>query len=163
MQIHSIRRYQPKDFPALVPMMAELQELERAQSGDRTRGEVMAEAHLHYLLQLSSSTGGATWVAENNKGVVQGFLVLAIESTDPGDEYLLERYRKVGNITDLFVLPAVRSQGVGRLLVNTAEDYCRGLGLARVVVSTLQSNQSAIAFYRQSAYQPHTLLLSKEL
>jgi ribosomal protein S18 acetylase RimI-like enzyme len=56
-------------------------------------------------------------------------------------------------LNDLFVIPAARRRGVGRLLLDAAADLGRGAGACRVVLSTAKDNATAKALYEQAGYQ----------
>src|SRR5437867_7032705 len=73
----------------------------------------------------------------------------------------------------LYVQPAFRAQGIGRLLAVTLIEHARCIGYARMVLDTLPSLKAAIALYealgfrRISAYRynpyPDTVFMELEL
>lgn len=158
-----IDTYKPAHFNRLTELMAKLQEVERSLSNDRIPGILMAEKHLRYLLLLADSSGGATWVSCDQSGLVCGFLVLTVEEMDREDVHLQQKYRRWGEVTDLYVDKPHRGLGIGRQLLNSAEMHCQKIGLARLMVSTLQSNQSAVAMYQRCRYKPQLVTLVKNL
>jgi ribosomal protein S18 acetylase RimI-like enzyme len=57
---------------------------------------------------------------------------------------------------DLFVNPVARRQGIGRMLMNTARDYCHAQGAGRVDLATSIHNTNAQALYESLGYKRDT-------
>lgn len=55
-------------------------------------------------------------------------------------------------LNDLFVAPAFRRLGVGRLLIQAAHDHARETGALEVVLSTAHTNKAAQALYESIGY-----------
>ena len=55
-------------------------------------------------------------------------------------------------LNDLFVAPAFRRLGVGRVLIQAAHDHARETGALEVVLSTAHTNQAAQALYESIGY-----------
>ncbi len=58
----------------------------------------------------------------------------------------------VGEIRRLYVTPGQRTSGLGRRLTETVIDQARGLGLERVVLTTLPTMVHAKALYRSLGF-----------
>ena len=56
-------------------------------------------------------------------------------------------------ITELFVEEAFRGQGVGRALMQTAENYYREMGIHDFQLFTGRDNQNAQQFYERMGYR----------
>lgn len=67
------------------------------------------------------------------------------------------RARPLLNIHDLAVLPQHRRQGVGRALLQAAEDYARRQGCCRVTLEVLESNAGARELYRRFGFDDSTV------
>jgi aminoglycoside 6'-N-acetyltransferase I len=59
----------------------------------------------------------------------------------------------VGYIEGWYVEADVRQRGVGRLLVQTAEDWARSLGLTEMGSDTWLENETSIAAHLKMGYQ----------
>jgi ribosomal protein S18 acetylase RimI-like enzyme len=151
-----IRRAQPADRPALVRLMAELQEFERAMHDNRAPGALIADAHLAYLEQLVADTGGCMLVAEAG-GASIGFLCAYVEASDEGDLHLREEERRYGVISDLFVVAEARVGGIGRALIAAAESHLWGQGVASVRITVLAANTAAQRAYERAGYRPYEI------
>jgi GNAT superfamily N-acetyltransferase len=61
--------------------------------------------------------------------------------------------RKIWILNDLFVAPAGRRRGVGRLLLRAARDFAASTGAARLELSTQKTNRAAQALYESEGWQ----------
>ena len=154
--------YTPGDHSALCAFMSDLQDLERGWSSDRSPGPEMATDHIDYLLELAQRSKGQAFVAKLDDQLV-GFLFVVIESLDEGDVHLIERYRRYGVVTDLYVADEARHQGVARRLIDAAERHVRQAGLSRLLITTLAQNQIAQEAYARLGYESYTVTMCKTL
>jgi len=83
----------------------------------------------------------STWVAEEGEAIV-GFLVADRQP------------KRVGHIITIDVVEAWRRRGVGRALMQAAEDWARLEGLRLMSLETAESNLVAQRFYRARGYEP---------
>ncbi len=58
----------------------------------------------------------------------------------------------LGYLGMLCVAPALQSRGLGRQLLDAAEDYARGLGIAAMEMTVIDSRASLIAWYERRGY-----------
>jgi hypothetical protein len=65
--------YDPEYKKAIIDLLAELQDFERALSSDRTPGKSMAAGHFDYLLDLCKTQSGKVFLALSATKVI-GFL-----------------------------------------------------------------------------------------
>ena len=154
--------YTPGDHSALCTFMSDLQDLERGWSSDRSPGPQMAADHIDYLLDLTQRSDGQAFVAKLDDQLV-GFLIVVIESVDEGDVHLIERYRRYGVVTDLYVAEEARHQGIGGRLVDAAEAHVRQAGVNRLLITTLAQNQVAQKAYERLGYESYAVTMSKTL
>ncbi|WP_197707079.1 GNAT family N-acetyltransferase [Calothrix sp. NIES-3974] len=80
----------------------------------------MADGHFRYLENITRSQTGKIFVARYS-GEIVGFLVCFVEQLDQEDLHVVESERKYGYISDLYVSPSIRKQGVGIVLMQAAE------------------------------------------
>jgi GNAT superfamily N-acetyltransferase len=83
---------------------------------------------------------GGFWVAMQNKRLVGTF---GLERASP-DAMELRR---------MYVAAAARRTGIGRRMLQYAEDECRRRNVKRLELSTAQIQIAALAFYRSAGYQ----------
>jgi putative acetyltransferase len=87
-----------------------------------------------------SERNSGFWVATQNESVVGMF---GLERASP-DAMELRR---------MYVDPATRRAGIGRRMLCFAEEECRQRGVARVVLSTAEIQEAALALYRKVGYR----------
>lgn len=71
--------------------------------------------------------------------------------------------RSRGEITDLFVEPAARREGVGGALVAAADAWLRGHGVERLEVRVVVQNDAARSFWQASGFEPFVNVLHRRL
>lgn len=83
--------------------------------------------------------GAFTLVAEGEGSNVPGFVVA-------------EARRKIGHIITIDVVQEARRTGVGKALLEAAEQRLFAAGAATVALETPVNNEAAIRFYKQQGY-----------
>ncbi|WP_411966781.1 GNAT family N-acetyltransferase [Haloferax sp. YSSS75] len=68
-----------------------------------------------------------------------------------------------GTVSNLFVRPDRRGEGVGSRLLEAAEDKLRDVGADVVSLDVMAANESARRFYRRHGYRPHRIELEKSM
>jgi GNAT superfamily N-acetyltransferase len=96
------------------------------------------------LSEILADTSYATFVAEH-EGAVVGTVGVRI-----GSYY--ERSGMYGQLLVLSVSEGIRGRGVGRALVDTAEEWARERGASAMVVHSGQQREEAHAFYEGVGY-----------
>ncbi len=81
-----------------------------------------------------------TWVAIEGESIV-GFLVADRQP------------KRVGHITTIDVVEGWRRQGVGKALIEAAEDWARRQGLRLIYLEMAEDNLTAQQFYRARGYE----------
>jgi len=89
------------------------------------------------------------------KGGVVGFVTVERE----GGAYTQDDSR--GVVTNLYVRPEYRGEGVGSALLGAAEDRIRDLGVDTIGLEVMADNERARRFYRRAGYEPHRVELEK--
>ncbi|HEU4725818.1 MAG TPA: GNAT family N-acetyltransferase [Candidatus Eisenbacteria bacterium] len=84
-----------------------------------------------------------------------GAFFIAVEANEPLGCVGVRRFEEgVGEIKRLYVAPAARGRGVGRLLAEAAVEAGTRLGYARLLLDTLPSMSEALALYRSLGFRP---------
>ncbi len=123
--------------------------------------------HGSTLLAAENRGSVREWVA---RSVVTGELLVARDgdevagfvgfSLDRG-EYDRDHVR--GTVSNLFVRPERRGEGVGSELLTAAEDALVDAGAEAVALEALADNGRARSFYADHGYEPHRIELRKPL
>lgn len=101
-----------------------------------------------------SDPGKAAFVAERN-GEVVGFVCVSERSHFTGD---VDTY-----IGELVVAKRAEGSGIGRALVEAAEDWGRSRGRKRVAVDTGAANAPARRFYAALGYEEEDITVSRAI
>lgn len=91
------------------------------------------------LMRFISMRGARTWVIESSEGIV-GFLIACHESRD------------AVHIVTIDVVESARRKGVGRALMDVAEDWAAGQKAKMVYLETADDNLIAQRFYEARGY-----------
>ncbi|WP_144796448.1 GNAT family N-acetyltransferase [Halorubrum depositum] len=135
-------------------------------------------SHGSTLLAESNRAAVREWVA---RSVVTGELLVAREGDDGDsdggdgdgdpigfvgfsiDREGYERERVRGTVSNLFVVPERRGEGVGADLLDAAERALAAEGAETVALEALADNGRARAFYATHGYDVHRVELTKPL
>ena len=122
-----------EDAPALVPLLGEL-------------GYSVAEATVRTnIINLANGPADRAWVAEGTKGIV-GLVSVHLTPLFHAPGYL-------GRITSLVVRSDARGSGVGRMLMQQAQEFCWGAGCERIELTSGDTRDQAHRFYQQLGFQ----------
>ena len=137
----TIRNAVPLDVPAILGLIRELAEFEKAPHlVTNTEAQLLEDGFGTHPVYKSL-------VAEVDGKVVAFALSYIRYSTWRGRMVYLE---------DLYVQPAVRSMGIGRALMNAKMDYIKSLDIKYMILQVLDWNTPAIRFYEtfQGQFDP---------
>ena len=144
---------------ALLPLMEGLQAVELSMEPNRVPPDEIAP-HLDHLLDMVEKRGGVVLLAED-AGAPVGFLIGVC--TEEDGLYTLAENRALGAVTDLFVAPEARRQGLASRLLAEAETRFKALGRARMDIGALAANGPARALYLRWAGAEGAVLYGKSL
>jgi ribosomal protein S18 acetylase RimI-like enzyme len=99
----------------------------------------------HEDLDLVLTNPNMTLLVARRDGLVVGTLTLTLQRTISGHRARIE---------DVVTSVNVRRQGVGRLLIRTAVETAKGLGLRSVDLTSRPPRQDAIQLYLSEGFQP---------
>ena len=129
----AVREAKPNDAPALAPLLGEL------------GYPVGAETLAYRIDRLVGRKDHIVLVAEDEIGAV-GLLALHVFP-------LIAYDRDVGVIMALVVTARARGTGVGRRLIDRAEEMAKSLGASRLLVTTHVRRADAHQFYERLGFE----------
>ena len=106
--------------------------------------------------KLSGRENSEIWIAEDEQHGFVGYLFVG----ESGD---MMTGLSFGFIYDIFVEEKFRGMGIGRLLLEKAEEYCRRKGYSRIALMVSAANESAIRLYTRAGFKPEQMYMAKEL
>lgn len=152
-----IRNAEDRDIKPVAKLQMRLME-EHVQAGERSLAIAPGASGkwVRYIRKMVRGGRSVLLVAEDS-GVI-GYVFGYIKDQPP-----IFREKYVGYISDMYVLPAFRSRGVGQRLMAQAMDFFRAAGLPAVELHASVWNQSALSFYERLGFREQMKKLRAEL
>jgi len=127
----------------------------------RSRPAAYGRAYLEKTLAEIEEAGGAFLLAVAGSEIV-GFVVgVLLELTDV--QAMEISVRKPGRVTELYVDPRRRSQGIGGHLLHHIEDWLKDQGCDSVRIEVFAPNERARQFYYRHGYHDWVVDTTKAL
>jgi GNAT superfamily N-acetyltransferase len=149
----TIRQYTEADKAAIQTCIEGLQDHEA--SVDPLKLVVnkpgFGDRYMEYLIERLHNEDGTMYVAEA-EGKVIGAVTCVILHYGKHEVLGRSSSNPYGYVTDLFVAPEYREQGVGAKLMASAEDYFRTKGCDYATVGVLAPNTGTYNFYKKIGY-----------
>lgn len=101
------------------------------------------------LEEVNKNNGKCYLAIENNK--VVGLIMGTIPQYDEYD-YLDYECPKRGEITELIVTSNIRSEGIGKTLINHMENYFKSQKCEYIIVDVFEYNEIGKSFYNKEGY-----------
>lgn len=111
---------------------------------------------IEYYDNVLKEENGEVFIAEDERHSYVGHLIVG-QTTGTISELTF------GYVYDVFVEEEFRGKGVGKLLLEKAEDYCRRKGHSRIALSVSATNDSAIKLYSRIGYKTERIAMAKEI
>jgi len=150
----------PLDRQAALGFIMGLQRFEHAIEPDRRLDDAVAEEFFVELMARVKTRQGRVFMADGEAGEALGWAVAYVETNDI---YVIAEERRFGYISELYVVEAARSTGVGRALIAVCENWALAQGLKVMVIGVLAANTRAFGIYRRTGYTPYATQLRKYL
>ena len=154
-----IREYEERDARGLEECFIELQDYEGRIDPYLADSQSVLKSYLEYMFNRGAESSGKVFVAEVDERVA-GFISVWAKVKSRGIE---EKEYEYAYISDLVVLPAHRSLGLGRALLQRAEDYARGQGAEVLRIGVMAKNEGARRLYRSYGFEDRLIEMSKSL
>jgi ribosomal protein S18 acetylase RimI-like enzyme len=160
MAIH-IRRAVEQDYEGYCNLFYEINELHRQALPEIFQQPAGSIIEKEYFLSLLNDKQVAIFLAcQSSTGQPVGFVVVAVHESP---HYPVLTPRRFAVLDTLAVSPAFHRTGVGRALMQQAEEWAVGQGVSEVELNVYEFNLGAQAFYRQLGYTTHSRKMSKKL
>jgi ribosomal protein S18 acetylase RimI-like enzyme len=158
--VSRIREYdRARDAAGLRACFVELQEYERVLDPELLPAEQIVEPYLERMFERCRSWRGKVFVADVD-GALAGFV--CVWSKVPQEE-LDQDPREQAYVSDLVVVAGQRDRGIGRELLQRAEEYARAEGAPALGIGVLARNTGALVLYRELGFSEYLLQLKKNL
>lgn len=155
-----IREYDSSlDRDGLRRCVVELQDFERGLDPRLPPGSAIADGYIEQLLRQNADNSGRIFVALGD-GLMAGFVCVWARARS---DDVAEAPREYALVKDLVVLPEFRNRGLGRKLLQVAEDFARRHEARYLRISVLAANAVARELYLGFGFQEREVWLDKAL
>lgn len=141
------------DWDDIKPLLHELQAFEKSLRPQRKDADSVIDGALRYVHDNVVAHQGACFIARDAHKRAIGFIagwVVSGDGLDCGDN-------RIGEISDAYVVPDCRRQGVLTQLLAAMEDHFRRQGITRLGIYTLAANQVMQQALSRAAFRSHKL------
>lgn len=144
----SIRRATAEDLDLIVPLFDAYRQFYRQPSDPVLARTFLSDRFLHHqsVVFLALDTGGS-----------------ALGFTQLYPSFSSGLARPIYILNDLFVTPSARRRNIARRLLETAADFARQSGAARLALSTALDNEPARALYESAGWRQDTVFCTYTL
>ncbi len=154
----TIRPVVKEDYPAIVPIACEIQELHANAHPDIFQHGVPGLPETYFLAHIDSETQIA-YVAEVD-GTIVGYLLIELRESKFLDMLIP---RKIAHIRDIAVMQTYQKQGIGHSLFQQSIDWAKSKGVTSLELTVWEFNQNAIAFYKRQGMETLTRTMALPL
>jgi ribosomal protein S18 acetylase RimI-like enzyme len=131
-----------------------------ASFSESERRELEKEKWTKHILEgfekLSKRVTDKIFVAENESHAFLGYLWV-------GEGNNMMTGKKNGFIYDIFVKREFRGKGIGKILLEKAQSYCREKGYSRILLMVSVNNETALGLYNKMGFKAEQIYMGKAL
>ena len=131
---------------------------------------IVAELTAAAIAEQVDSRGGSVWSvreAVRDPGLEATTFVGTVDDAIVGFARVgvdvLEDDRRLGTVTQIYVLPDARAVSVGEVLLDTCIDWCRSRGCVGVDAHALPGNRSTKNFFETAGLTARLIVVHKAL
>jgi ribosomal protein S18 acetylase RimI-like enzyme len=144
-----IREYLPSDCEFILSLVSRFSEFDLPEWREKDEIDGTNRASIKQgLKQLGPES--AIFIAEDENSTPAGFIHLQTET-----DYF--RHDKYGYVSDLAVEETFEGQGIGRLLLKTAEDWTRAKGYRLLALYVFSGNSRARDLYERYGFKQEVI------
>ncbi len=155
-----IRNYRANtDYQQVRDCVITLQDFERKIDPRMPTGQSIADEYMVDMFKQCDKYTGQIFVVED-EGKIYGYITL---HTRHVSDDIDDGPREYGFISDVFVSEQVRGQGVGKALLDHAENFARSKQVKELMLGVLAANKAAKSLYLENGYEEFAITLEKKL
>jgi GNAT superfamily N-acetyltransferase len=115
-------------------------------------GGIVAVVNAAFQVESEFRSGARTSLAEISDLMQSSTFLVATQDENVVGAVLVRITGATGYFGMLSVLPGLQRSGIGRALLEAAEDYCRRHGCVAMTLSTGSVRQELLAYYGKKGY-----------
>lgn len=153
----TLRPMKKKDMALIRKLTVEtgwnsMSETDRKELNKKQWSRHMEEVFENFAKQENSEI----YVAEDENQTFAGYLFV-------GESRNLMVGKSSGFIYDIYVNEEFRGKGIGKQLIERAENYCRQRGYTRLSLMVSAHNKPALKLYESTGFQKDQIYMDKEI
>ncbi len=153
----TLRPMKKKDMALIRKLTVEtgwnsMSETDRKELNKKQWSRHMEEVFENFAKQENSEI----YVAEDENHTFAGYLFV-------GESRNLMVGKSSGFIYDIYVNEEFRGKGIGKQLIERAENYCRQRGYTRLSLMVSAHNKPALKLYESTGFQKDQIYMDKEI
>ncbi|MBM3584038.1 MAG: GNAT family N-acetyltransferase [Alphaproteobacteria bacterium] len=156
----TIRRARPEDRATIRAFLDALQEHERGVDPSKLTAAEATPAYLAETEAEVAAKDGAFFIAEQD-GRPVGFT--GCWRDHDSDVSIKAEWQDFGYVSDIYLAPEARGQGIARRLYQACEDHCAALGLKRMRIRAINRNGIAMASHQKFGFAPLYTVFDKPI
>jgi len=157
----TIRRVVEQDYQIYCELFGEINEFHRQALPGIFQQPAGSAMEKEYFLSLLKDEQVALFFAcQAGSGQAVGFVAVLIRETPPNPVLVPRRYAVVDTLA---VRPAFHRKGVGRALMQKAEEWAASRGVDGIELNVYEFNRGAQAFYQRLGYATFNRKMNKKL
>ncbi len=152
-----IRNAKVSDINTIVEMQGNLADYHRKLDKYFRPGKEISKSFRKYLKVLMKKKNAKVLVAEYESKVV-GYTIGKIEKSKVSIVP-----KKIGKITDLFILPEHRNKGIGKALVSELIQWFKKRKIEYVEIGVHSKNKLALTFWKKHGFKEYMKIMRIKL
>ena len=125
--------------------------IRRAEAGDADA--IVEVVNAAFRVESEFRTGDRTSLADVARLIESDTFLVAVEEERIVGAVLVKIHDDVGYFGMLSVTPGLQRSGIGRAVVDAAEEYCRARGCTRMTLKTGSIRPELLAYYGKKGYR----------
>ena len=158
----TVRPYAQRDEARLrtIALQNFIEQVQEGQAADAE--DPAAQSYLAHIIRIAEGDRGVLLVAEQGQQLI-GFVCLTAPAGTAEGQEGQEGQEAYAFMSDLFVVPASRNQGVGSLLIREVEQCAREMGAGHIALRVAAGNTASRHFYGNKRYLEKFVVMSKAI
>lgn len=160
-----ITEWRQEDLVAIRSFIEQLQEHERSLVPMLKPGCEISADYLQKLLSQIEACNGLMLVARtaNSSNLCNPVGFICAWMTQDDDELLKDEARAYAYISDIFVAPAYRQNGIASQLLTKVEELLINRGAKQIRLCSKSANSHALQCYDRNGYSAYETILTKQI
>jgi ribosomal protein S18 acetylase RimI-like enzyme len=156
----TIEPYKTKNLAAITRFVEAIQEHERSKVPELKPGAEIGKQYIEMLLKNVDEMNGIMLIAKSD-GQAIGFVCTYIDEDD--DLLLRDEFHSHAYISDIYVEPDWRGQGIAAKLLEAVENEMSARGCKQIRICSKATNLISLKCYDKAGYERYEVIFRKTI